>query len=393
MIDQLATQRLLGAFRGEARRRPRRAGRRSLGRPRRGRRRAPDVASVDVNPLIVDGRRRADRRRRARRARRRRSAPTSTAAPTRRRRPSSSRPCSSRAACSSPAPRRTPASSGSCRCTTCSPAATRARVFGTNLQGEEVLGIRTVADVADLPDGEIDLVFVCTPAVGQPRPAAGLRGEGRQGGVPHVGRLRRGGRGGQAGRGRAGRPRRRARASCSPGRTARASSARRSSCAPRSSPRTRRPAASASPARAATSCPASSTTPGPTGVGISRAVSAGNAAAVIGRRLPRLLRRRPGDGGRAGLRRGHHRRPRRCSTASAGAAARKPLVLVKGGATEGGARAAASHTGALAADDKVFDGECRAAGITRAATVEEAFEAAATFATQPLAGRARTSSC
>ena len=58
-------------------------------------------------------------------------------------------------------------------------------------------------------------------------------------------------------------------------------------------------------------------------------------------------------------------------------------MLVKGGATEGGARAAASHTGALAADDKVFDGECRAAGITRAATVEEAFEAAATFATQP----------
>ena len=49
------------------------------------------------------------------------------------------------------------------------------------------------------------------------------------------------------------------------------------------------------------------------------------------------------------------------------AATRKPLVLVKGGATESGARAAASHTGALAANDKVFDGECRAAGITRAA--------------------------
>ncbi len=31
----------------------------------------------------------------------------------------------------------------------------------------------------------------------------------------------------------------------------------------------------------------------------------------------------------------------------------------------------------------MFDGACRAAGITRAATVEEAFEAAATFATQP----------
>ena len=58
-------------------------------------------------------------------------------------------------------------------------------------------------------------------------------------------------------------------------------------------------------------------------------------------------------------------------------------MLLKGGTTAGGARAAASHTGALAADDKVFDGECRAAGVTRAATVEEAFEAAATLATQP----------
>ena len=38
------------------------------------------------------------------------------------------------------------------------------QVFGTNLEGEEVLGIQTVADIADLPDGAIDLVFVCTPA-------------------------------------------------------------------------------------------------------------------------------------------------------------------------------------------------------------------------------------
>ena len=59
-------------------------------------------------------------------------------------------------------------------------------------------------------------------------------------------------------------------------------------------------------------------------------------------------------------------------------------MLVKGGATAGGQRAAASHTGSLATDDRVFDGMCRQAGITRAATVEEAFEVAATFATQPL---------
>jgi acyl-CoA synthetase (NDP forming) len=70
--------------------------------------------------------------------------------------------------------------------------------------------------------------------------------------------------------------------------------------------------------------------------------------------------------------------------------ARKPLVLVKGGASDLGARAAASHTGALASDDRVFDGLCRQYGVQRAPTVEEAFEWAATFATQPLPRGART---
>jgi acetyltransferase len=59
-------------------------------------------------------------------------------------------------------------------------------------------------------------------------------------------------------------------------------------------------------------------------------------------------------------------------------------VLVKGGAAAEGQRAAASHTGALATDDRVFDGLCRQLGILRAPTVEHAFEWAATFATQPL---------
>jgi acetyltransferase len=68
--------------------------------------------------------------------------------------------------------------------------------------------------------------------------------------------------------------------------------------------------------------------------------------------------------------------------------ARKPLVLVKGGAAAEGARAAASHTGSLATDDRVFDGVLRQLGALRAPTIEEAFEWAATLATQPLpAGR------
>lgn len=63
---------------------------------------------------------------------------------------------------------------------------------------------------------------------------------------------------------------------------------------------------------------------------------------------------------------------------------RIPVVMVKGGATGSGARAAASHTGSLATDDRVFDGMCRQVGATRAASVAEAFDIAAGFATQPL---------
>lgn len=120
-----------------------------------------------------------------------------------------------------------------------------------------------------------------------------------------------------------------------------------------------------------------------TGVGISRAVSAGNAAAVT---VPDFLDFYAEDPETAvslayveGITDG-----RAFAERIRAVTVRKPLVLLKGGATAGGQRAAASHTGALATDDRVFDGLCRQFGVTRAASVEEAFEAAATFATQPL---------
>ena len=120
-----------------------------------------------------------------------------------------------------------------------------------------------------------------------------------------------------------------------------------------------------------------------TGVGVSRAVSAGNAAAVG---VPDFLEYFADDDSTAVALayvegvvdgRAFFERIRVVGR-------RKPIVLLKGGVTAGGQRAAASHTGALASDDRIFDGLCRQAGATRAGTVEEAFEAAATFATQPL---------
>ena len=41
-------------------------------------------------------------------------------------------------------------------------------IYGTNLQGENVLGIQTVANIEQLPYNAIDLVFVCTPASANP---------------------------------------------------------------------------------------------------------------------------------------------------------------------------------------------------------------------------------
>jgi acetyl coenzyme A synthetase (ADP forming)-like protein len=66
----------------------------------------------------------------------------------------------------------------------------------------------------------------------------------------------------------------------------------------------------------------------------------------------------------------------------------KPIVAVKAGRSSVGARAASSHTGALAASDAAVDGLFHQAGIVRARSLSELFDLATLFAHQPVpAGR------
>lgn len=256
------------------------------------------------------------------------------------------------------------------------------RVLATNRDGSEVLGIETVRDVDDLPEDVADLIFVCTPAAANPdilRAAArkGIRaafvtsagyGEAGEEGIraqeelvtlcDELGILLAG----PNGQGVVSTP--------------------SSLCAQIVAPYP--PEGSIGVASQSGNFVSSFLNYAvQTGVGISRAVSAGNAAATTVSDFLEFYARDPrtrvGLAYVEGITEGRSFLDRMTEVAR-----RKPLVLVKGGATAGGQRAAASHTGSLATDDRVFEGVCRQAGVTRAATVEEAFEAAATFATQPL---------
>ncbi|TFH21341.1 MAG: hypothetical protein E4H05_00260 [Acidimicrobiales bacterium] len=379
MVDDLATQKLLGPFRGEAAVDRGQLVALLVGLGRLAAERS-DVASVDINPLIVqpdgslvavdglvelgaDG-----------------DAPRATSRP----RPSAEQ---FRALFDPRGVLVTSASThpgkfGFVSLHNLLAAGYAGGVYGTNLKGEEVLGITTVADIADLPDDAIDLVFVCTPAAANPDLLRACAAKGITAAFLT-----------SAGYGEAG----------DEGRIAEAElvaladdlgillagpngqgvvSTPVNLCAQIVAPYP--PAGRIGVASQSGNFVSSfMNLARSTGVGISRAVSAGNAAAVT---VADYLDWYADDDATAvglayveGIVDGRGLMDR-----LADAASRQPLVLVKGGATEGGAQAAASHTGALDANDKIFDGECRAAGITRAATVTEAFEAAATFATQPL---------
>jgi len=255
------------------------------------------------------------------------------------------------------------------------------RVFATNRDATPVLGVETVPSMSDLPDGEADLVFVCTPASTNPDVLRDAADKGIRAAFLA-----------SAGYGEAGEEGRRAQEELvaladhlgvlvvgpnGQGVISTPSSLCAQIVAPYPPPG-RIGVASQSGNFVSSflnyACAS--------GVGISRAVSAGNSAMVGVTDFLRFYAEDPDtDVALAyveGIADG-----RRFFDDIREVAARMPVVLVKGGATRGGARAAASHTGSLASDDRVFDGMCRQAGVTRARTIEEAYELAATFATQP----------
>jgi acyl-CoA synthetase (NDP forming) len=62
---------------------------------------------------------------------------------------------------------------------------------------------------------------------------------------------------------------------------------------------------------------------------------------------------------------------------------KKPIVAFKAGRSTAGARAAASHTGAIAGSDKIYDAAFEQTGVIRANDMEEFFDAGKALAMQP----------
>ena len=78
---------------------------------------------------------------------------------------------------------------------------------------------------------------------------------------------------------------------------------------------------------------------------------------------------------------------RKFMSAARAAARNKPVLVVKAGRAAEGARAAASHTGALAGSDDVYDAAIRRAGMLRVFSTDNLFDAVETLArARPLSG-------
>ncbi|GGE73590.1 bifunctional acetate--CoA ligase family protein/GNAT family N-acetyltransferase [Massilia psychrophila] len=122
------------------------------------------------------------------------------------------------------------------------------------------------------------------------------------------------------------------------------------------------------------------------GIGFSRFISLGDSADVdFGDVLDFLAS--DGETGAILLYIEDVRHARKFMSAARAAARSKPVVVLKAGRMPEGARAAASHTGALAGLDDVYDAAIRRAGMLRVLTTEDLFAAVETLArARPLFG-------
>src|SRR5206468_2751195 len=256
------------------------------------------------------------------------------------------------------------------------------KVFPINREGIEVLGRATFRSVEDIPTGEADLLIVCTPTAINVELVRSAARKGVRAAFVAA-----------AGYGEAGEEGRRLEAElvgaaneagmllAGPNGQGLVSTGARL-CAQMVAPYPppgRISVASQSGNLVSSFCHYASMT----GVGISKAISCGNSAQLAIDDYVDYFAEDPESAVTfvylEGVRDG-----RRFFERVARASSRKPIVVLKGGATALGQRAASSHTGSLASDDRIFDGACRQLGMSRAETLEEAYDAAATFASQPL---------
>ena len=63
---------------------------------------------------------------------------------------------------------------------------------------------------------------------------------------------------------------------------------------------------------------------------------------------------------------------------------RKPVLVYKPGRSQAGAKAAASHTGSLAGNDRIYESAFRQAGVIRVNSMREFWEVPKVFSSQPL---------
>lgn len=261
------------------------------------------------------------------------------------------------------------------------------KVYATNLAGEVILGIQTVASIDELPMNEIDLAFFCTPASANPDllrqcAARGIRAVF----IASAGYREAGPNGEQAERDLVLLATELGMVIAGPNGQGVVSTPV-SMCAQIVGPYPPRGAISVA-SQSGNFVSSFLNYARQTGVGIARAISAGNAAQTsVGDYLEWFSQDSETRVSLAYIESVNDGKALEASFSRA--LQHKPLVVVKGGATDLGSRAAQSHTGALASNDKIFDGLCRSTGASRAATIEEAFDIAATFATQPLPKRNR----